>query len=89
MGALKLKQIYEGYEIPDDLDIEVITHIPIPSNELEEIQVATQKLAAGLSSVETEMNNLGIENAQEEIAKILAENIQSDKALNIDTRNNE
>lgn len=89
MGALKLKQIYESYDIPDDLNIEVITHMPLPNNELEEIQIATQKLAAGLSSVETEMNNLGIENAQEEIAKILAENIEHDKKLNIDTRNNE
>jgi hypothetical protein len=89
MGTLRLKQIYESYEIPDDLDIEIITHMPMPANELEEIQVATQKLAAGLSSVETEMNNMGIENAQEEIAKILAEKIEFDKKLNIDTRNNE
>jgi len=89
MGTLRLKQIYESYEIPDDLDIEIITHMPMPANELEEIQVATQELAAGLSSVETEMNNMGIENAQEEIAKILAEKIEFDKKLNIDTRNNE
>ena len=84
MGALRLKQIYEGYDIPDDLDIEVITHIPMPSNELEEIQVATQKLAAGLSSVETQMNNIGIEDPEEEIAKILAEKIEFDKKLNVD-----
>jgi hypothetical protein len=89
MGTLKLKQIYEGYDIPDDLDIEIITHIPMPSNELEEVQIATNKLAAGLSSVETEMNNLGVENAQEELAKILAEKIEFDKTLNVDTRNNE
>jgi len=84
MGTLKLKQIYEGYDIPEDLNIEIITHIPMPANELEEVQIAVQKLAAGLSSVETEMNNLGIENAQEEIAKILAEKMQYDKVMNTD-----
>jgi len=89
MGALKIKQLYEGsYDIPDDLDIEIITHIPMPSNELEAVQIATQKLAAGLSSVETEMNKLGIENPEEEIAKILAEKMQYDKTLSSDTRNN-
>ncbi len=84
MGALRLKQIYEGYDIPDDLDIEIITHIPMPANELEEVQVATAKLEAGLSSLETEMNNLGVEDAQEEIAKIIAEKIDFDRKLNIE-----
>ena len=88
MGTLKLKQIYEGYEIPDDLNIEIITHLPMPSNELEEVTIATQKLAAGLSSLETEMNNLGVENAREEIAKILAEKIQFDKELNVNQIDN-
>lgn len=87
MGALKIKQIYEGYDIPDDLDIEVILHIPVPSNELEAVQVATEKIAAGLSSVTTEMNNLGIEDPEAELAKILEERLQYDKTLNIDTRN--
>jgi len=84
MGTLKLKQIYEGYDIPEDLNIEIITHIPMPANELEEVTIAVQKLAAGLSAVETEMNNLGIENAQEEIAKILAEKMQYDKTMNLE-----
>jgi len=84
MGTLKLKQIYEGYDIPEDLNIEIIIHMPMPANELEEVQIAVQKLTVGLSAVETEMNNLGIENAQEEIAKIMAEKMQYDKVMNTD-----
>lgn len=87
-GALRLKQIYEGYEIPEDLDIEVIIHNPIPQNELEEIQVATQKLAAGLSSVTRIMNEMGIEDTEAEIADILAERKTFEKAYT-DERNNE
>lgn len=87
-GALKLKQLYEGgYEIPDDLDIEIIIHDTLPQNELEELNVITQKLADGLISVESAMNELGVEDPALEIAKILAEKQQYDKALNVDTRN--
>ncbi len=84
MGALKLKQIYEGYDIPDDLDIEVITHIPMPANEVEEMEVVSAKLADGLISVTSAMNQMGIENPEEEIAKIIEEKITFDKKLNID-----
>jgi len=80
-GTLKLKQVYEGYKIPDDLDIEVIIHNPIPQNEREEIEVATAKLAAGLSSVSSEMNKLGIEDPEAEIAKIIEEKNTFDKAF--------
>jgi len=87
LGILKMKSIYEGYDVPEDLDIEIIFHNPLPQNELEAIEIATQKLAAGLSSVETEMNALGIEDPEEEIKKIIAEKMKFDKALNLDTRN--
>ncbi|MHB8276371.1 MAG: phage portal protein [Candidatus Humimicrobiaceae bacterium] len=87
MGALKIKSLTESYEIPEDLDIEIITHVPMPQNELEAVQIATNKLAAGLSSVETEMNKLGIENPEVELAKIVAERLQYDKVMNVDTRN--
>ena len=80
-GTLKLKQVYEGYKIPDDLDVEVIIHNPIPQNEREEIEVATAKLAAGLSSVSSEMNKLGIEDPEAEIAKIIEEKNTFDKAF--------
>lgn len=88
MGALKLKQIYEGYDIPDDLDIEIITHLPMPQNELEEMEVISAKIANGLISITDAMNEIGIENPEEEIAKILAEKLQFDKVMNTDQLNN-
>ena len=88
MGTLKLKQIYEGYDIPEDLNIEIITHIPMPANELEEIQVISAKLADSLMSVTSAMNELGIEDPEAEIAKILEEKTAYDKALNLDRINN-
>jgi len=88
MGALKLKQIYEGYDIPEDLQIEIIPHLPMPSNELEEIEVISAKLADGLIAVETAMNEMGIQDPQAELAKIVAEKLQYDKALNVDQINN-
>ena len=81
MGTLKLKQVYEGYDLPDDLDLEIIMQDPMPANELEAVQIATNKLAAGLSAVETEMNALGVQDPEEEIKKILAEKMQYDKAF--------
>jgi hypothetical protein len=83
-GVLKIKQIYEGYDIPEDLDIEIITHSPIPQNELEQVQVITAKLEAGLMSLTSAMNELQIENPKEEIAKIISEKLEFDKALNLD-----
>jgi hypothetical protein len=60
----------------------------MPSNELEEIEVISAKLADGLIAVETAMNEMGIEDPQAELAKILAEKLQYDKALNTDQINN-
>jgi len=86
-GALKMKQIYESYDIPDDLDIEVIMHNPIPQNEQEEVNVLVQKITAGLISITNAMNELGIENPEEEIAKIIEEKKMFDRELSIETRN--
>lgn len=83
-GILKMKAVYEGYDIPDDLDIDIITHSPMPQNELEQVQVVTNKISAGLMSVTRAMNELGIEDPEAEIAKILEEKIDFDKKLNID-----
>jgi len=83
-----MKAVYEGYDIPEDLDIEIITHNPLPQNELENVQIHVAKIEAGLEAVTTAMNELGIENPEEEIAKILAEKIEFDKKLNIDQINN-
>jgi len=88
-GALKLKQIYEGnYDIPEDLQIEIIMHMPIPSNDLEETTILIEKMAAGLISLTTAMNAEGIENPEEELAKILAEKVQFDKVMNVNQINN-
>ena len=87
LGALKMRQIYEGYDIPEDLDIEVIMHNPIPQNEQEEVNVLVQKITAGLISITNAMNELGIENPEEEIAKIIEEKKMFDRELSIETRN--
>jgi len=87
MGALKIKQLTESYDIPEDLNIEIIIHDTLPQNELEQLQIITAKLADGLISVITAMNEIGIEDPEAEIVKILAERLQYDKTLNIDTRN--
>jgi hypothetical protein len=83
-GVLKMKAIHEGYDIPDDLDIDIITHSPLPQNELEQVQIITGKLSAGLMSIETAMNEMGIEDPTAEIAKIIEEKIDFDKKLNIE-----
>jgi len=83
-GILKMKAVYEGYDIPDDLDIDIITHSPMPQNELEQVEVVTDKISAGLMSVTRAMNELQIEDPEAEIAKILEEKIDFDKKLNID-----
>ncbi len=83
-GVLKMKAVYEGYDIPEDLDIEIITHNPLPQNELENVQIHVAKIEAGLEAVTTAMNDLQIENPKEEIAKIISEKLEFDKALNID-----
>ncbi len=83
-GVLKMKEVYEGYKIPEDLDIEIITHTPLPQNELEQVQVITAKLETGLMSLTSAMNELQIENPKEEIAKIISEKLEFDKKLNVD-----
>jgi hypothetical protein len=87
-GILKMKAIYEGYDIPDDLDIEIITHTPLPQNELEQIQIISAKLADSLTSVTSAMNELGVEDPEAEIAKIIEERVEFDKKLNLDQINN-
>jgi chaperonin cofactor prefoldin len=62
--------------------------MPIPQNELEQVQIHVQKIAAGLEAVETAMNELGIEDPEAEIAKILEEKLTYDKKLNTDELRN-
>jgi hypothetical protein len=86
MGTLKIKQLSENYEIPEDLDIEIIIHNTLPQNDLEQIEIISAKLANSLVSLTTAMDEIGIENPEREIAKIIEEKIRVDKQLNIDTR---
>jgi len=62
-------------------------HNPIPQNEQEEVNVLVQKITAGLISITNAMNELGIENPEEEIAKIIEEKKMFDRELSIETRN--
>lgn len=80
--SLKMRSVYESYAYPEDLKVEVIIQNPTPMNEAEEVEIATQKLAAGLTSIKREMNNMGVENAEELMAEILAERQEQDKAYN-------
>ena len=88
MDSLKMLSVYEGYKIPDDFDLEIIFHDPMPQNEAEQIQVLTSKLADGLVALSTAMDEIGIENPQEEIAKILEERKTFDSSLIEDRVNN-
>jgi hypothetical protein len=87
LDCLKVKSIYEAYEIPDDLDLEILFHNPLPQNELEQVNIHVQKIAAGLESITTAMNDIGIQDPELEIAKILEEKKQYDKELNTDRFN--
>ena len=60
----------------------------MPQNEVEQVEVITSKISAGLISVTTAMNELQIENPEAEIAKIIEEQIEYDKKLNTNQINN-
>jgi len=77
--SLKMRAVYESYSYPEEADIEIITHMPIPLNEKEEVEIATMRLAAGLSSVRQEMDNMGVEDPEALMAEILEEQKQAEK----------
>lgn len=79
--SLKMRSVYEGYSYPEDVNIEIISHVPIPQNEVEQVQIAVQKLTVGLSSIRREMDLAGIENPEALMAEILAEQKSSDEAI--------
>jgi len=81
LDCLKMKAIYETYDIPEDLDLEILFHNPLPENELEKIQVLTAKIADGLVSITTAMNESGIQDPEAEIAKILEERKMFDTSM--------
>jgi len=78
--ALKMKSVYENYAYPEDINIEIIIHSQIPLNEKEEVEIATMKLAAGLSSIRAEMDNMGVEDPEALMAEILEEQNKNEEA---------
>jgi len=83
--ALKMKSVYENYAYPEDLNIEVIIHSQIPLNEKEEVEIATMKLAAGLTSIRAEMDNMGVEDPEALMAEILEEQNKNQEAYSKST----
>ena len=79
--SLKMRSIYESYSYPEDVNIEIIQHVPIPQNEVEAVQIAVQKLTVGLSSIRAEMDAMGIQDPELMMAEILAEQNEADKNL--------
>jgi len=80
--SLKMRSVYESYQYPEDVDIEIILQEPTPMNEKEQVEIATMKLAAGLTSIKKTMNDMGVENAEELIADILAEKKEQENNFN-------
>jgi cysteine sulfinate desulfinase/cysteine desulfurase-like protein len=62
--------------------------MPLPANELEQVQAISDKIAVGLMSVTSAMNELGVEDPEAEIAKIIEEKVEFDKKLNLEQVNN-
>ncbi|MHA1304881.1 MAG: phage portal protein [Candidatus Heimdallarchaeaceae archaeon] len=79
--SLKMRSIYESYSYPEDVNVEIIQHVPIPQNEVEQIDIAVKKLTVGLSSVKREMDLMGVENPEMLMAEILEEQKEADKNL--------
>jgi SPP1 family phage portal protein len=73
LGMLKMLNVYEGYDIPDEFDLEILFHDPLPQNELEQVQILSAKIADGLIALSTAMDEIGIQDPEAEIAKILEE----------------
>ena len=71
--------------------VEIKINTPIPENRKEELEIVTGKLAQGLISTERAMKQIGIKNPPEELAKILAENAETNKLVAdvFNERNNE
>jgi len=79
--SLKMRATYESYSYPEEANVEIITHMPIPLNEKEEVEIAIMKISAGLSSIKREMDKLGVEDPEKLIAEILAEQNEQEKAM--------
>jgi len=79
--SLKMRSVYEAYSYPEDVDVEIITRMPVPSNEKEEVEIAIQKISANLSSIKREMDLAGVQDPEKLMAEILAEQNEQQKAM--------
>ena len=76
-----MRSVYEAYSYPEDVDVEIITRMPVPSNEKEEVEIAVQKISANLSSIKREMDLAGVQDPEKLMAEILAEQNEQQKAM--------
>ena len=79
--SLKMRAAYESYSYPEEADVEIIMSMPIPLNEKEEVEIAIEKISAGLSSIKREMDLAGVENPELLMAEILEEQQAQEKAF--------
>jgi len=81
---LKMMKIYEP-GIHDDyveeyLKNEFIIRMPIPQNEVEQLDVAIKKISSRLSTIKNEMDKMGVENPELLLAQVLEEEEQLKKS---------
>ena len=84
MDAVKIKSYYDSsFKVSDDMVLSILTHVPVPLNKKEEVEIIIQKLGFNLISIKAAMDELQIQNPELMIEEILAEKKQFDEALNI------
>ena len=81
LDMLKLKGLHENITVPEETKVEIKINTPVPENRKEELEIVVGKLAENLISTERAMKQIGIKDPKEELAKIMAENAETDKLL--------
>jgi hypothetical protein len=84
MDAAKIKSYYDSsFKIPEELNISIIPHVPVPLNKKEEVDIIVQKLGFNLISIRAAMDELGVQNPEALINEILDERKQFDEAMSL------
>ncbi len=78
---LKLKGLHESFTVPEETKVEIKINTPVPENRKEELDIVIGKLSQGLISTERAMKQVGIKDPAAELAKIMAENKETDKII--------
>jgi hypothetical protein len=71
--VLKTQAVYEGFNLPDDYELNVEAHTKLPTDEMAEVELLGRKMELLLTSITDAMQQLGIENPEEKLAEILKE----------------